>query len=928
MAKMTRSLRVVMGILIAGLSLTLLVMLTTSHAVRANPGIIYVDLNAEGPAHDGLSWTTAFTELQSALAVASSGDEIWVGEGVYTPDLGPGQADNDPTSTFALKSGVALYGGFAGTETVREQRDWDEHLTVLSGDIDGNDSTDPAGVITTTAGITGTNSYHVVTGSGVTETAKLDGFTITAGQAVDPPNSGGGGMVIDNGSPALANVAFSGNQATSGGGIYTYEGSPTLTSVGFFGNSAQEGGGLYNAIGSPSIVGSTFSANRAVNGGGLYNDGDYLRARLTLTDVTFTENSAENQGGALYQWNTVVNFTEGVLISNTAEYGGGMYSLGGNLTLNQVSHTSNQATYHGGGMYSQGATLLITGSTFGGNVAGSNGGGIESYDSLAISIQDSVFSGNTAGDGGGIRGYSTLLTLTNVRFTGNLAAFDGGGIKTWGDDLILTDVSLTGNRANNAGGGLANFGSNTKLTNVTMAGNYAASSGGGMYILSSSPLVQNTIIWNNQSGTSTGDGIFNDSGGSPTIRYSLVEGCNPSGVWGAQCGTDGGDNPVDGDPLFANPVNAASAPTEAGDYRLTGTSPALQAGDNLADLDGADPSPTTISDIPWDLDGNPRIFNTLVDLGPYEHPSLYCPGGGVLYVDVNATGDNTGTSWENAYVHMQDALRVSEPCEIWVAGGTHYPDGGEAIIPNDRDAGFTLKSGVAIYGGFAGTETARDQRDWSANVTVLSGDIDGNDIADATGVVTRAAQITGMNSYHVVAGNDVDTSAVLDGFSITAGQANGQGAYAPSNNSDCGGGMVNVGSSPTLANLHFSGNIASGNGGGMADFDGSSPTLANVTFSGNQATYGGGLYNTNSHESLVDVTFSHNAAVRQGGGMYVAFADDVTLLNVLFSGNTAGTYGGGLSADTTIADLTSVAFYANQADSWGGGCSATAATWR
>ena len=125
------------------------------------------------------------------MAVASSGDEIWVGEGVYTPDLGPGQADNDPTSTFALKSGVALYGGFAGTETVREQRDWDEHLTVLSGDIDGNDSTDPAGVVTTTAGITGTNSYHVVTGSGVTETAKLDGFTITAGQAVNPPNSGG-----------------------------------------------------------------------------------------------------------------------------------------------------------------------------------------------------------------------------------------------------------------------------------------------------------------------------------------------------------------------------------------------------------------------------------------------------------------------------------------------------------------------------------------------------------------------------------------------------------------------------------------------------------------------------------------------------------------------------------------------------------------
>ncbi len=83
---------------------------------QADDHIIYVDADATGAA-TGLSWTNAFTTVQDALAVAQPGDEIWVAEGVYYPDEGAGQTNNARASTFQLLDGVALYGGFAGTET-------------------------------------------------------------------------------------------------------------------------------------------------------------------------------------------------------------------------------------------------------------------------------------------------------------------------------------------------------------------------------------------------------------------------------------------------------------------------------------------------------------------------------------------------------------------------------------------------------------------------------------------------------------------------------------------------------------------------------------------------------------------------------------------------------------------------------------------
>ena len=156
-------------------------------------GIICVDADASGPSFNGLSWTTAYTNVQDALAAATTGNEIWVAEGVYYPDEGAGQTAGNQTASFFLESGVAIYGGFAATETLRTQRDWDTHITVLSGDLAGNDTADAHSVVLDWENVVGTdNTYQIVTagyydwGSGmdvtVDTTAVLDGFAITAGR--------------------------------------------------------------------------------------------------------------------------------------------------------------------------------------------------------------------------------------------------------------------------------------------------------------------------------------------------------------------------------------------------------------------------------------------------------------------------------------------------------------------------------------------------------------------------------------------------------------------------------------------------------------------------------------------------------------------------------------------------------------------------
>ena len=374
----------------------------------------YVTQNGGTVTKDGTSWATAYGEAEfpAAIQSANAGDELWVAEGVYRPST-----TGDENATFQLKSGVALYGGFTGDETTRDARDWQNNVTVLTGDLAGDDTkVDINGGVTVSADyIVGTNSDTVVIGSGTDDTAVLDGFTLCGGNQ----GTSGGGMYNDAGSPTVINCTFSGNNSGWGGGMYNYYSSPSVSNCTFSGNKADDsGGGIFNDHGSPIITNCIFSGNNATNGGGMVNSA----GSPTVINCTFSGNTGGN-GGGMYNYNsnspTVINCT---FSGNTANYGGGMYNNGGGPTVTNCTFSQNNATSYGGGMYNSDSSPTITNCTFSGNKANSYGGGMYNSDS-SPTITNCTFSGNKANSyGGGMYNSDSSPNVTNCIFWKDTAA--------------------------------------------------------------------------------------------------------------------------------------------------------------------------------------------------------------------------------------------------------------------------------------------------------------------------------------------------------------------------------------------------------------------------------------------------------------------------------------------------------------------------
>lgn len=356
--------------------------------------IIYVDADA-GPGGDGQSWATAFYNLQDALAVAVSGMEIWVAEGVYYPDDSTDPNPQDQTSTFTLIEGVDVYGGFAGIETELIQRDPTTNTTILSGDIDGDDiDADANNIAETVADIQGSNVYHVINAQNVNQNTFIDGFTVTAGHA--------SGL----------------NDADSGGAIICDHSDDTLSinQMVFIANFADDfGGALYHCNG--EISNSQFYSNFSNEGGAINATG------INLTNVIFMGNSSTNSGGALYTssfaflGDPAENYLDNVLFSGNSSNNGGAILVGGDVFIN------------------------LNNVTFSGNHADSVGGAIRSTSENAMTVVNSIIWNNQDSSGQGTASSAINSDLTINNSYSLIQGFGTTGTANLDEDpLFVTDT--------------------------------------------------------------------------------------------------------------------------------------------------------------------------------------------------------------------------------------------------------------------------------------------------------------------------------------------------------------------------------------------------------------------------------------------------------------------------------------------------------
>jgi hypothetical protein len=360
--------------------------------------VLYVVATATG-ADDGTSWRDAFSSLQSPLAIGSRAGnavrEIWVAAGTYLPTSAGGSRE----VTFTVPSGVALYGGFAGDEQERDERDPWQHVTILSGDLNGDDGPDFANMEE--------NAYRVVTILDADESTILDGFVVTGGRTTDDACRvfTGGGIHIEGGAPEIRQCVITGNMAAVGGGVHVEAGDPTLEDCVITGNKATEYGGGFVTANLSSLVGglATLSNGSPFTAGGpLFDDG----GDPVLIDCLIGENQSVN--------------------------GGGLWIAGGRPTFRNCLIERNTAKV-GGGMTNWGAAARIVGCTFVENFAQTDGGALLNMFEADPVIESTLFVGNASETGGAIQigdllGGASRPLLVNCAFSDNRASDAGGAL--------------------------------------------------------------------------------------------------------------------------------------------------------------------------------------------------------------------------------------------------------------------------------------------------------------------------------------------------------------------------------------------------------------------------------------------------------------------------------------------------------------------
>lgn len=345
-------------------------------------------------------------------------------------------------------------------------------------------------------------------------------ITLTGSGLFDNTSSNLGGAIVlrSNADLVASQSAFEGNDANGpGGAIYAAQSATSveLTDVTFTDNSANTTGGALNLVfAHVSAVRTTFASNSAGSDGGaayfvLIDD------VIPLHNVRMVGNTAGSDGGALFLNDALVELRavmDGADACDTGALGPGEHC---------AELTGNQATERGGGVASSMGSLTTEGAWLQDNLAGTTGGALWATE-FVLTLQDTRIEGNqSATHGGGLHleeaggGVTTLMGMTGGRFASNQTVqaasnAGGGGAYLINVDADFVDVEIEDNSAPSSGGFLhARNGSDVSVTGGSIVGNSSNASGGAFYIAQSASLLtlESTVLANNVAGT-TGGGIM------------------------------------------------------------------------------------------------------------------------------------------------------------------------------------------------------------------------------------------------------------------------------------------------------------------------------------------------------------------------------------------------------------------------------------
>ncbi|RMF23778.1 MAG: hypothetical protein D6765_12590 [Bacteroidetes bacterium] len=504
-------------------------LLSLSFALSAQ---IYVKHDATG-ANDGSSWENAYTDLSMALQAASLNDQIWVAAGTYKP----GSGTPDSTSNFSITKPLQLLGGFAGTESSADERDPQTNLTILSGDINGDDQQ------LVFDQFRDDNTQHVVYVDSLLSSmgpVVIDGFTIMGGHTSDFNDQDEwfwrGGGILAYSTTFVSNCNFEGNFARSGGSIYLGPGADdsAVDDCRFaFNNASSQSAGIFaNSINGLKVRNCTFELNVTARGC-LYP----LRCQDVLIEsCTFRGNAnADGFGAGAFFWNNrLVKVDDCLFENNSAANAAGFYYDGRELEPNPLD-------------------FVLTNSTFVGNSAtGFGGGGFYMWDA-SMTMDNCLFDANSSSNSGAHLFASCAgdsVIFKNCTFENGNAGGWGGAHTAYGLDaqFYIQDCEYLNNTAVQLGGAVNNgFVANVTYDNCLFSGNVSTSSAGGALSIqndSTAVTVYNCLFSSNTS-SSSGGALFGGAGSNHFfVDECVFEGNEAMGFGGAIHINESGDDDI------------------------------------------------------------------------------------------------------------------------------------------------------------------------------------------------------------------------------------------------------------------------------------------------------------------------------------------------------------------------------------------------